>query len=212
MALTKLVTDLENIQALSDTPNATEGLTADELKAKFDKAPTDIKTYLNDTLTAELDTSLGLKLLASSKAVGSDVTTGTEDTKYVTAKAIADAGLNTRLKSKIITATRDGAGENGDVSYTGVGFVPTSIRAIMSRDGSLFNSDGFADSTKASYCIANSAANVNYAIGKLVSYTNAFWGQEAVVKSFDADGFTLTWTKTSTPDAGTLQLRFICYR
>lgn len=58
MALTKLTTELENIQALSDTPNSTEGLTADELKALFDKAPTDIKTYLNDTLTEEVDTAI----------------------------------------------------------------------------------------------------------------------------------------------------------
>lgn len=61
MALTKLTTDLENIQALSDKPNEIEGLTADELKAKFDKAGSDIKTYINENLTEEVDTALGLK-------------------------------------------------------------------------------------------------------------------------------------------------------
>lgn len=55
MALTKLTTDLANIQKLSDTPNTTEGLTADELKALWDKAGTDIQDYINDTLTAEID-------------------------------------------------------------------------------------------------------------------------------------------------------------
>ena len=64
MALSKLTTYLENIQALSDTPNSTEGLTADELKALFDKAPTDIKTYLNDTLTAEIDSLITTTKLA----------------------------------------------------------------------------------------------------------------------------------------------------
>lgn len=59
MALTKFTTDVENIQALSNKPNEVEGLTADQLKAKFDKAGEDIKTYLNSTLSSELDTSIG---------------------------------------------------------------------------------------------------------------------------------------------------------
>jgi hypothetical protein len=58
MALTKLTADLDNIQALSDKPNEIEGLTADQLKAKFDKGANDIKDYINDTLIDELDTSI----------------------------------------------------------------------------------------------------------------------------------------------------------
>jgi hypothetical protein len=55
MALTKLTADLDNIQALSDKPNEIEGLTADQLKEKFDKGANDIKDYINDTLIDELD-------------------------------------------------------------------------------------------------------------------------------------------------------------
>ena len=55
MALTKLTTNLNNIQALHDRPNTADGLTADELKEKFDKAGNDIKSYINNTLTEELD-------------------------------------------------------------------------------------------------------------------------------------------------------------
>ena len=58
MALTKLTTNLNNIQALHDRPNTADGLTADELKEKFDKAGNDIKTYINNTLTTELDTAI----------------------------------------------------------------------------------------------------------------------------------------------------------
>ena len=58
MALTKFTDDVEIIQALSNTPNATEGLTADQLKAKFDEATGKIKTYINDTLTADVDTAV----------------------------------------------------------------------------------------------------------------------------------------------------------
>lgn len=59
MALTKLTANLNNIQALSDRPNATDGLSADELKERFDKAGNDIKSYINGTLTTEVDTLVG---------------------------------------------------------------------------------------------------------------------------------------------------------
>ena len=57
MALTKLTANVANIIGLDDNPN--EGatpLSSTELKNKFDKAGTDIKNYINNTLTAELDT------------------------------------------------------------------------------------------------------------------------------------------------------------
>ncbi len=58
MALTKFTENVNNIQALSDRPNELDGLTSAELKQRFDKAGSDIKVYLNTTLTPELDTAL----------------------------------------------------------------------------------------------------------------------------------------------------------
>lgn len=55
MALTKLIENVNNIQQLSDKPNETDGLTSAELKERFDRAGTTIKTYLNEVLTTELD-------------------------------------------------------------------------------------------------------------------------------------------------------------
>lgn len=55
MPLTKFNENVNNIQALSDQPNTIDGLTSSELKQRFDKAGADIKTYLNNTLTEELD-------------------------------------------------------------------------------------------------------------------------------------------------------------
>lgn len=55
MALTKSTVAVNNISSLSATPNATEGLTAAQLQAKFDKSASDNKTYINDTLTTEID-------------------------------------------------------------------------------------------------------------------------------------------------------------
>ena len=58
MPLTKMTTNVNNIQALSDRPNTIDGLTSAELKEKFDKAGADLKDYLNTTLTEELDEAL----------------------------------------------------------------------------------------------------------------------------------------------------------
>ena len=60
MALTKPSMAVNIITSLATT-SADRGLTDDQFKAKFDETPAAIKTYLNDTLTAELDTALGLK-------------------------------------------------------------------------------------------------------------------------------------------------------
>lgn len=50
MSIPKMTNDLAVIQRLSDLPNSTEGLTADQLKAKFDEAPLAIQEYINNRL------------------------------------------------------------------------------------------------------------------------------------------------------------------
>ena len=46
MAIPKMTDDLEIIQALSDLPNSEDGLSAQDLKAKFDAAGLSIQKYL----------------------------------------------------------------------------------------------------------------------------------------------------------------------
>jgi len=58
MALTKFTVNVNNIQALSDQPNTIDGLTSSELKERFDKAGADIKGYINEVLTEELDDAI----------------------------------------------------------------------------------------------------------------------------------------------------------
>lgn len=55
MAYTLFTADVENISGLSDLPNTEEGYTSAQLKAIFDKAGKDIKTFLNGSLIPELD-------------------------------------------------------------------------------------------------------------------------------------------------------------
>lgn len=53
--ITNLTANVNNIQALSDRPNTADGITAQQLKEKFDKAGADIKDYVNNTLIEELE-------------------------------------------------------------------------------------------------------------------------------------------------------------
>lgn len=73
MSLTKFNGDTNNIQGLADKPTQP----ASQLKALFDKIGTDIKAYINGTLTTEIDTEL------EKKANNSNVYSKAEaDTKY----------------------------------------------------------------------------------------------------------------------------------
>lgn len=116
------------------------------------------------------------------------------------------------LQSKVITATRDMAAASGTVAYTGVGFVPTSITAFGIIQSSFSFGIGFADSAKAEQGIFQYGANVLYTDPALISIaTGAGTQQYCTVSSYDADGFSLAWTKQGSP-TGTAELRFICYR
>lgn len=53
--LTKFTGDLDVIAALDDEPNDVGGLTAAQLKAKFDQGAKTLAAYINDTLTEELE-------------------------------------------------------------------------------------------------------------------------------------------------------------
>ena len=54
MSIPKLTENLNIIQTLSDLPNSSDGLSADELKAKFDEGVNIIQTWLNDILNPAL--------------------------------------------------------------------------------------------------------------------------------------------------------------
>lgn len=58
MSLTKLEADLKIISKLDDEPNDTQGLTAAELKAKFDEAGETIAEFIDETLIPELEKEL----------------------------------------------------------------------------------------------------------------------------------------------------------
>lgn len=54
MSIPKFLADLAIIQKLSDLPNSTEGLTAEELKARFDAAGLAIQKFINEQLVPKI--------------------------------------------------------------------------------------------------------------------------------------------------------------
>lgn len=150
-------------------------------------------------------------LVTTLKATGAEINTGTEDAKIVTPKAMADAGVNTRLASKIKLATRDMTAAGGDVSYTGIGFKPTAILAMGVINSTTVMSLGYIDSAGNDNGISILSNQYQNNSQFLLFYIDGSNYQFAVVKSYDADGFTLTWTKAGSP-TGTVNLTFLCFR
>lgn len=75
MALTKFEDDLNVIQKLDDEPNDVGGLSAEELKAKFDAAPLAIQQYINEVLIPDIE-NLAVPGTGDFKADGSIPATG----------------------------------------------------------------------------------------------------------------------------------------
>jgi hypothetical protein len=100
MALTKCAVSTDVIGTLGTTV-AERGLTTQQFKDKFDEMPEGIKTYLNDTLTEELDTALAVTASETvagkvELATAAETTTGTDDTRAVHPK-----GLKVELDKKL---------------------------------------------------------------------------------------------------------------
>lgn len=91
MALSLLTADVENVQALSDQPNDNDGLSADELKAIFDKAAMDIKSFLNGVHIPEVEDAIdaAARGISQSGVSGNVINDGT----ITSVKLCQDEGL-----------------------------------------------------------------------------------------------------------------------
>lgn len=58
MSIPKMTNDLAIIQKLSDLPNSTDGLTAAQLKAKFDEGPQAIQKWINEMLVPSITAAM----------------------------------------------------------------------------------------------------------------------------------------------------------
>ena len=106
--LTKFTKNVNNIQALSDRPNTADGLTAQQLKEKFDQAGIDIKAFINDTLIGELEKQFGSCLSSDDKRLTDARTCNNTFEDYKTALT------NLHIKSG---NSLPSSGEDGDVFF-----------------------------------------------------------------------------------------------
>jgi len=115
------------------------------------------------------------------------------------------------------TITRAMTGASGDVAYSGLGFKPSliifsggvSTKAIATYFGYSFGANKYA-MWNYTYVTASAVAfNVSYCI---VLAEAAGQQQNAVVKTYDADGFTLTWTLIGTPTTQDAQILYVAFR
>ncbi len=118
-------------------------------------------------------------------------------------------------KSKLKTATRAAGDASGDVAYAGIGFQPRAVIALQISAGDSIVSIGCGDEDLGEMCIyAIEGSTVWQANTTQIVRGDSDGGgnmQTAVLKTLDADGFTLTWTKTGNGGAGnTYTLIFLC--
>jgi len=174
---------------------------------------TGTQSLTNKTITDSTNNVMAKSLKSATTTVDVSAATAPTSGQVLTATSSTTATWQTpstsALSSKVITSTRNLAAANGNVSYTGVGFQPTSIIAFAAVSGGAgtAGTEGFSDSTKTAYTKEGSVIQSN-----LLYITNASGNAAtADILTYDADGFTLTWTKVNSP-TGTAELRFLCLK
>ena len=99
-------------------------------------------------------------------------------------------------------------------SVTGLGFQPTGIAAFTSIGGTDAASWGVDDGTTAKCIYQNNAGtdliSNQSTLARMVTGTDGSTMYNGVIDSFDADGFTVAWTKTGTP-TGDLYMNYIAW-
>ena len=116
---------------------------------------------------------------------------------------------------KVGTFTRDISLASGNVSYTGIGFKPSKIfftgAVHATRIASLI---GLDDGATRLCMFDRSDVAGTYAIDTAYSIWLSYGAgtdQYGYVYSFDADGFTIAWTKTGSP-TGTATVYYMAFR
>lgn len=121
---------------------------------------------------------------------------------------VGHPAISYNYKSKVTLISRDISVATGSVAYTGIGFQASKILAIAYVNNTLMASLGFSDKNKDARCLIYDTTPQWTAGGTNLIYISHLAGPgsaRASVSSYDADGFTLSWTKSGTP-TGTAEI------
>lgn len=174
MALPKITVDMNIIARLPDEPNDVGGLSAAELKAKFDEAGKTLQAYINNTLIPKLESDINAAALGVS---GSGAIQGSAlaDGAVTTAKLADGAVTYAKLANNTITDAK--------LSEKCVSTAKLGDRCVT--EGKL--SDGavsaakLADGAVTTAKLANGARNLQYA-GLTVAATQ--WTADTTYASY----------------------------
>jgi hypothetical protein len=118
--LTNLTANVNNIQALSDRPNTADGITSQQLKERFDKAGSDIKTFINNTLIEEIEEYLR-QAKSHIEAIENMDLVESDDARLTNARKCDDTFLDyldARTNLHITYGTElPSTGEDGDIFF-----------------------------------------------------------------------------------------------
>jgi len=190
-------------------PSAGGSITAMATAAEVLAGTEAAKAIAPDQLATALFAAISDIPYATAAGKPGKLTKGAADTKlFMNAGATAPEWASGVF---IGTTTRDLTSISADVAYTGVGFKPSAIIAFSAVGGFLgigmdnitTKGTGYLYGTTPVYEIGSSF------LLKLI-YTSGDY-QTAIVKTFDADGFTLTWTKTLSP-SGSFSIYYLALR
>lgn len=138
MAIPQMEDDVEVISKLGDTPGSDDGLTAQQLKGRFDLAGVRIKNFINNTLIPHLNQLVDVQALLD----GILDTSLTKEDKAAPAKTVGDA-----LSKKLNV---DGGELTGDLNLnqyriTGLGY-PVQLEDAVTK--------GYCDAKKILFSVA----------------------------------------------------------
>jgi len=118
----------------------------------------------------------------------------------------------------VIYGIRDPDTVSGDQSFTGVGFKPNFVIAVLgSNSGKYYWSIGGVSATAAAVLEGIGIDGKTTMEDGLLMVASEVWGvteNKANWISFDADGLTVTWVRTGTPTGAADEIRmgFFCFR
>ena len=183
----------------------------------------DIAASKLDTTVVETDTTQtisGTKTFSGTANMsgtlqigGTAVTSSATELNLLDGKTVIGDVLYSDSRFYIGTFTRDMSLASGNVAYTGVGFQPKAI-IFISRVGAVASlSWGFDNATNTENInIRGAATSYEVETTRSIFLQQASGDtQTALIASMDADGFTLTWTKTGTPTA-TATIIYLAFR
>lgn len=105
LTIPELEADMNVIQKLDDEPNDVGGLTAAQLKAKFDESGNTIKTYLNDTLLPALSDTVAEEEVRAA----AETQRQTNESARVSAESARASAESLRVTAESGRATQEGA-------------------------------------------------------------------------------------------------------